>query len=121
MIISSIRSLVYAPATGERQSSRASSTSWRFRNGSAPRLPRIFDRPLKRSEELKIWYLHVWAWEWKKPSAGPTSGRGVDDLRIRGRSLRERVYRVRQSLLNPSFSAISAHEKAARLPSLWTA
>jgi len=25
--------------------------------------PRIFDRDLKRSESLKIWYLHVWAWE----------------------------------------------------------
>ncbi|MGH7573390.1 MAG: hypothetical protein ACREMK_16340, partial [Gemmatimonadota bacterium] len=25
--------------------------------------PRIFDRALKRSEALKIWYLHVWAWE----------------------------------------------------------
>ena len=25
--------------------------------------PRIFGQSLKRSEELKLWYLHVWAWE----------------------------------------------------------
>lgn len=25
--------------------------------------PRIFGQPLKRSEELKLWYLHVWVWE----------------------------------------------------------
>lgn len=28
---------------------------------SAP--PRIFGQNLKRSDELKLWYLHVWAWE----------------------------------------------------------
>jgi hypothetical protein len=27
------------------------------------RPPRIFGQALKRSEELKLWYLHVWAWE----------------------------------------------------------
>ncbi|MGH7554384.1 MAG: hypothetical protein ACREMQ_15370 [Longimicrobiales bacterium] len=25
--------------------------------------PRIFGQRLKRSEELQLWYLHVWAWE----------------------------------------------------------
>lgn len=25
--------------------------------------PRIFGQDLKRSEELRLWYLHVWAWE----------------------------------------------------------
>jgi hypothetical protein len=25
--------------------------------------PKIFGQTLKRSEQLKIWYLHVWAWE----------------------------------------------------------
>ncbi|HJU88101.1 MAG TPA: hypothetical protein VJ672_01830 [Gemmatimonadaceae bacterium] len=25
--------------------------------------PEIFGQKLKRSDELKIWYLHVWAWE----------------------------------------------------------
>lgn len=25
--------------------------------------PRIFGQNLKRSEELRLWYLHVWAWE----------------------------------------------------------
>lgn len=30
---------------------------------SAQEPPRIFGQPLKRSEPLGIWYLHVWAWE----------------------------------------------------------
>ena len=30
---------------------------------SAPEAPRIFGQELKRSEALKIWYLHVWSWE----------------------------------------------------------
>jgi hypothetical protein len=24
--------------------------------------PRVFDRELKRSDELKLWYLHMWVW-----------------------------------------------------------
>lgn len=27
-----------------------------------PEPPMLFGQPLKRSEELKIWYLHVWLW-----------------------------------------------------------
>lgn len=25
--------------------------------------PRIFGQPLRQSDQLKLWYLHVWAWE----------------------------------------------------------
>jgi len=25
--------------------------------------PRVFDQPMRREENLKFWYLHVWAWK----------------------------------------------------------
>ncbi|MGQ0538970.1 MAG: hypothetical protein ACT4R6_08510 [Gemmatimonadaceae bacterium] len=56
--------LLYAPAGEGRQKLVAVEYVIPYRLLSPDsEAPRILGQPLKRSDELKLWYLHVWAWE----------------------------------------------------------
>lgn len=55
--------LVYAPTVGGKPKLVGVEYIVPLSQWESEEPPRIFDQPLKRSEELKIWYLHVWAWE----------------------------------------------------------
>ncbi|HET6340992.1 MAG TPA: hypothetical protein VFG78_02280 [Gemmatimonadota bacterium] len=55
--------LVYAPTTGGKPKLAGVEYIVPLSQWDREDPPRIFDRDLKRSEALKIWYLHVWAWE----------------------------------------------------------
>ncbi|MGH7587021.1 MAG: hypothetical protein ACRELU_00325 [Gemmatimonadota bacterium] len=55
--------LVYAPTTGGKPKLVGVEYIVPLSQWDREEPPRIFDRDLKRSEALKIWYLHVWAWE----------------------------------------------------------
>lgn len=55
--------LVYAPIPGGKPKLVGVEYMVPLSQWDDPQPPRIFDRPLKRSEALQIWYLHVWAWE----------------------------------------------------------
>jgi hypothetical protein len=56
--------LLYAPAGNGRQKLVAVEYIIPYRIlPPESAAPRIFGQALRKSEELKLWYLHVWAWE----------------------------------------------------------
>jgi hypothetical protein len=56
--------LLYAPTPGGRQKLVAVEYIIPYRIlPPESTAPRIMGQELRRSEELKLWYLHVWAWE----------------------------------------------------------
>ena len=60
--------IIYAPAPGGKMKLVAVEYVVPFRlRPSTSTPPRLFGQELKRHEEFKYWYLHVWAWE-KNPA-----------------------------------------------------
>ncbi len=58
--------LLYAPTRDGKQKLVAVEYIVPLSKWQDQRPPRIFGQSLKRSDELKLWYLHVWAWEQNK-------------------------------------------------------
>jgi hypothetical protein len=55
--------LVYAPTSDGKQKLVGVEYIIPLSKWQKQEAPRIFGRSLKRSEQLQLWYLHVWAWE----------------------------------------------------------
>jgi hypothetical protein len=55
--------LVYAPTKDGQQRLVGVEYIVPLAKWDRPQAPRIFGQSLKRSEQLQLWYLHVWAWE----------------------------------------------------------
>jgi len=55
--------LLYAPVSEGKHKLVAVEYIIPLSRWQSDRPPEIFGQSLKRSEELKLWYLHVWAWE----------------------------------------------------------
>jgi hypothetical protein len=55
--------LLYAPLSDGRQKLLGVEYIVPFSKWESEQPPRIFGQALKRSAELELWYLHVWAWE----------------------------------------------------------